>query len=147
MACAHVEPSAAGARLRLTSAGHPPPVLSRPGQAPTTVGPPGLLLGMTGAARWEESEIELGAGDTLLFYTDGVTDTPSGSERFGEERLLAALPAAPADPREMIAAVQSAYASSRSATSSTTARCSRCSSSASARARRRRAAATSRRCR
>ena len=75
-----------------------------PGQAPTTIGPPGLLLGMTGAARWEQSEIELHAGDTLLFYTDGVTDTPSGGERFGEERLLDALPDAPADPREMIAA-------------------------------------------
>ena len=94
--------------MHLTSAGHPLPVLSRPGQPPTTVGPPGLLLGMTGAGRWQESEIELGPGDTLLFYTDGVTDTPSGSERFGEERLLAALPPAPADPEQMIAAVQRA---------------------------------------
>jgi serine phosphatase RsbU (regulator of sigma subunit) len=105
VACAHVIPSEPGARLRLTSAGHPLPVLARPGQAPTTIGPPGLLLGITGAARWAHSEIELAPGDTLLFYTDGVTDTPSGRERFGEERLLAALPAAPADPREMIAAV------------------------------------------
>ena len=63
---------------------------------------------MTGAARWEQSEIELHPGDTLLFYTDGVTDTPSGGERFGEERLLDALPDAPAEPREMIAAVQRA---------------------------------------
>ena len=47
---------------------------------------------MTGAARWQQSEIELLPGDTLLFYTDGVTDTPSGGERFGEERLLDALP-------------------------------------------------------
>ena len=101
-------PSSSGARLRLTSAGHPLPVLARAGHAPTTVGPPGLLLGMTGSARWEETEIELAPGDTLLFYTDGVTDTPSGRERFGEERLLAAIPAAPADPREMIAAVQGA---------------------------------------
>ena len=108
VACAHVVPTDAGARLRLTSAGHPLPVLSRPGQAPTTIGPPGLLLGMTGAARWEQSEIELHAGDTLLFYTDGVTDTPSGGERFGEQRLLDALPDAPADPREMIAGVQRA---------------------------------------
>jgi PAS domain S-box-containing protein len=105
VACAHVIPFESGARLRLTSAGHPLPVLARPGQAPTTIGPPGLLLGITGAARWAHSEIELAPGDTLLFYTDGVTDTPSGRERFGEERLLAALPAAPADPREMIAAV------------------------------------------
>ncbi|HEX6621445.1 MAG TPA: SpoIIE family protein phosphatase, partial [Solirubrobacteraceae bacterium] len=108
VACAHVVPTDGGARLRLTSAGHPLPVLSRPGHAPTTIGPPGLLLGMTGAARWEESEIELHPGDTLLFYTDGVTDTPSGGERFGEERLLGALPDAPAEPREMIAGVQRA---------------------------------------
>jgi PAS domain S-box-containing protein len=105
VACAHVLPSEAGARLRLTSAGHPLPVLARPGQAPATIGPPGLLLGITGAARWAQSEIELAPGDTLLFYTDGVTDTPSGRDRFGEERLLAALPDAPADPRAMIAAV------------------------------------------
>jgi PAS domain S-box-containing protein len=105
VACAHVRPTASGARLRLTSAGHPLPVLSRPGRAPTTIGPPGLLLGITGTARWEQSEIELAPGDTLLFYTDGVTDTPSGAERFGEERLLAALPDAPADPRAMIAGV------------------------------------------
>jgi serine phosphatase RsbU (regulator of sigma subunit) len=108
VACAHVVPTEAGALLRLTSAGHPLPVLSRPGQAPTTIGPPGLLLGMTGAARWEQSEIELHPGDTLLFYTDGVTDTPSGGERFGEERLLDALPDAPAEPRQMIADVQRA---------------------------------------
>ncbi|MGZ6645525.1 MAG: SpoIIE family protein phosphatase, partial [Solirubrobacteraceae bacterium] len=108
VACAHVVTADGGARLRLTSAGHPLPVLSRPGQVPTTIGPPGLLLGMTGAARWEQSEIELHPGDTLLFYTDGVTDTPSGGERFGEERLLDALPDAPAEPREMIAGVQRA---------------------------------------
>jgi PAS domain S-box-containing protein len=108
VACAHVVPSASGARARLTSAGHPLPILARAGHAPTTVGPPGLLLGMTGDARWEESEIELVPGDTLLFYTDGVTDTPSGGERFGEERLLAALPRALADPQAMITAVQRA---------------------------------------
>jgi serine phosphatase RsbU (regulator of sigma subunit) len=61
---------------------------------------------MTGAARWEQSEMELQPGDSLLFYTDGVTDTPSGGERFGEQRLLDALPDAPAEPGEIIAAVQ-----------------------------------------
>jgi serine phosphatase RsbU (regulator of sigma subunit) len=108
VACAHVVATPSGARVRLTSAGHPLPVLSRIGHAPTTVGPPGLLLGMTGGARWEESEIELAPGDTLVFYTDGVTDTPSGSERFGEQRLLAALEGASADPQAMIAGVQDA---------------------------------------
>jgi PAS domain S-box-containing protein len=107
VACAHVVPTRSGAMMRLTSAGHPLPVLVRPGLAPATVGPPGLLLGMTTKARWQERVIELMPGDALLFYTDGVTDTPSGSERFGEERLLAAL-AEPSDPATMIASVQRA---------------------------------------
>jgi serine phosphatase RsbU (regulator of sigma subunit) len=107
--CAHVVPTASGALMRLTSAGHPLPVLSRAGgaQAPETVGPRGLLLGMSGTARWQERVIELTPGDALLFYTDGVTDTPSGRERFGEERLLAALAGAP-DPAGMIESVQRA---------------------------------------
>jgi PAS domain S-box-containing protein len=107
VACAHVVPTRTGAVMRLTSAGHPLPVLMRNGLAPATVGPPGLLLGMTTNARWQERVIELMPGDALLFYTDGVTDTPSGRERFGEERLLAAL-TEPSDPATMIASVQSA---------------------------------------
>jgi serine phosphatase RsbU (regulator of sigma subunit) len=105
--CAHVVPTRTGALMRLTSAGHPLPVLARRGMAPTTVGPPGLLLGMTTNVRWQEGVIELIPGDVLLFYTDGVTDTPSGSERFGDERLLAAL-ADHDDPASMIVAVQTA---------------------------------------
>ncbi len=107
VACAHVVPTRSGALMRLTSAGHPLPVLVRPGQAPTTIGPPGLLLGMTSSARWQERVTELMPGDAVLFYTDGVTDTPSGSERFGEARLLAAL-AGQSEPAGMIAAVQRA---------------------------------------
>ena len=137
--CAHVVPSSSGARLRLTSAGHPLPVLARAGHAPTTVGPPGLLLGMTVSAGWEETEVELAPGDTLLFYTDGVTDTPSGRERFGEERLLAAVPArAGRPPRDDRGRAGSRCASSSSATSSTTARCSAAARRRRPRARRRR---------
>lgn len=107
--CAHVVPSPSGALMRLTSAGHPLPVLARSGLAPATVGPRGLLLGMSANAHWQERTIELAAGDALLFYTDGVTDTPSGRERFGEERLLAALAGAGgAGAAGMIASVQRA---------------------------------------
>jgi PAS domain S-box-containing protein len=107
VACAHVVPTSTGALMRLTSAGHPLPVLVRPGAPPSTIAPPGLLLGMTKTARWQERVVELMPGDAVLFYTDGVTDTPSGSERFGEERLLAALANQP-DSAGMIAAVQGA---------------------------------------
>jgi PAS domain S-box-containing protein len=107
VACAHVRPTASGAVMRLTSAGHPLPVLARAGHAPSTIGPRGLLLGMSPAGRWQEQVVELTPGDTVLFYTDGVTDTPAGRERFGEERLLAAIADA-AVPASMIASVQRA---------------------------------------
>ncbi len=107
VACAHVVPTRTGALMRLTSAGHPLPVLARPSMPPATVGPPGLLLGMTATAHWQERVVELLPGDALLFYTDGVTDTPSDSGRFGEQRLLKALPDRP-EPASMIASVQGA---------------------------------------
>jgi len=65
---------------------------------------------MSAGARWSEQVIDLTPGDALLLYTDGVTDTPSGRERFGEDRLLAAV-AQSSVPAGMIASVQRALAS------------------------------------
>jgi serine phosphatase RsbU (regulator of sigma subunit) len=62
---------------------------------------------MTATARWQERVVELMPGDALLFYTDGVTDTPSEDGRFGERRLLDALADRP-EPASMIASVQGA---------------------------------------
>jgi serine phosphatase RsbU (regulator of sigma subunit) len=108
VACAYILPTPTGAAMRLTSAGHPLPVLARAGTPPpSTIGPRGLLLGMSANGRWSEQVIELTPGDAVLFYTDGVTDTPSGRERFGEDRLLAAIAEA-AGPVGMIESVQNA---------------------------------------
>ena len=37
---------------------------------------------------WEESVVRIEPGETLLFYTDGVTDLPGADDRFGDERLI-----------------------------------------------------------
>ena len=59
----------------------------------------GPLLGAFGSLGLFEAEVELGAGDVVLFYTDGVTDAQSTSgERFDEPRLLAAIEAARGGP-------------------------------------------------
>src|SRR5258707_5900637 len=52
----------------------------------------GPILGAFDTATFEEEPLDLRAGDTVLMFTDGVTEARSGSdEEFGEERLLARL--------------------------------------------------------
>jgi PAS domain S-box-containing protein len=79
-----------GSTARIISAGHPPPLLVRDG-TPALVGTPGLLLGAVDDARIAAHDVQLIAGDRLLLYTDGVTDTVGTHDRFGERRLLDAV--------------------------------------------------------
>ena len=71
--------------------GHPSPVLLRVGEATSL---PFLSTGMM-AGVMENIDIpvqslELHAGDTFLFYTDGVTEAfDANGQQFGEPRLLA----------------------------------------------------------
>ena len=91
--------AAPGAASRSRSAATRSPLLRRAAGSCEKVGATGLLLGAVDA--YEEAEevtIELAPGDTLLIYTDGVTDTPGVDSRFGDERLRAAVDAAPAEP-------------------------------------------------
>ena len=74
---------------------------------------------------WEEATIAIGPGDTLLLYTDGVTDTPGETERFGDARLVATLTAAPEGAAALLASITPSSTRSRAAPRSTTARCSR----------------------
>lgn len=91
--CAVVLRDAAGggAVARVVCAGHPLPVLARDGRA-WPVGRPGLLLGGWDTTFTAE-DVALRDGDTLTIHTDGVPDTRRGTERFGDERLLATLAA------------------------------------------------------
>jgi len=50
------------------------------------------VLGAFETARYEEEAIPLRQGDTLVLFSDGVTDAEDpGGEQYGEERLLEAL--------------------------------------------------------
>jgi serine phosphatase RsbU (regulator of sigma subunit) len=83
-------------RLRLANAGHEPPwIIPGDGSPIRSIEAEGPLLGAFGSLGLFETETELGAGDVVLFYTDGVTDARAASgERFEEDRLLAAIEAA-----------------------------------------------------
>jgi phosphoserine phosphatase RsbU/P len=89
--CALVETDDDKARITVASAGHPLPLLRRAGAAPDQIGHHGVLLGVDGEEDWTETSITVTAGDTVLFYTDGVTETPGDATRFGELRLSEAM--------------------------------------------------------
>jgi serine phosphatase RsbU (regulator of sigma subunit) len=103
--CALVETNEDRARLTVASAGHPLPLLRRSGGAPDPIGRHGVLLGVEGDEDWTETAIAVNAGDTLLFYTDGVTETPGDAARFGEPRLCEAMARAADSPAALLAEI------------------------------------------
>jgi PAS domain S-box-containing protein len=103
--CALVHDDGSRARLTVASAGHPLPLLLRPGAPPQPFGNHGVLLGIDGAEDWTEGTVTLDPGDTVLFYTDGVTETPGDAARFGELRLREAMARAADGPIAMLAEI------------------------------------------
>jgi len=78
--------------LRYANCGHPPAFLLRAGDTLEQLASTATVMGLF--ERWDctVEERRLHPGDTLLLYTDGVTEalSPAGEE-FGEERLLECL--------------------------------------------------------
>nr|WP_281363184.1 SpoIIE family protein phosphatase [Nocardioides perillae] len=92
--------TAVSARLRRTGdvvhveiavAGHPPPLVVRTDGTVEPVAARGPALALKPDARWRTDSFELGLGDTLVCFTDGVTEARRGAEFFGDARLLEAL--------------------------------------------------------
>lgn len=76
-------------RLRCLNAGHLRPLLLRPGESPLFLdGRRNPIVGAVPDFPFDDGEFRLAAGDTLLLYTDGVTEAtaPTG-QLFGEDRL------------------------------------------------------------
>jgi light-regulated signal transduction histidine kinase (bacteriophytochrome) len=97
---ARLEPADDGARLRWSSAGHLPPLVTGPDGAARalTAGRAGLLLGVDAGAPRTDTEELLAAGSTLLLYTDGLVERRDGGFDDGLDRLGAALAALRARP-------------------------------------------------
>jgi PAS domain S-box-containing protein len=86
---------AQGARLTIALAGHPPPLLISADGEVEQVGRSGTVLGVIDPVNIDEHEITLGAGETLLMYTDGVIEAGRPDNLLGEEGLLELCAAAP----------------------------------------------------
>ncbi len=99
IACAHLDFSrpAAGARVTVSCGGHPLPVLRRADGRVELLGAPGTLLGLLPDPELQERSTDLRPGDTLVLYTDGLTEARAPFGMWGDEELLAAVAAAPMD--------------------------------------------------
>ena len=73
--------------VSLGTAGHPGPAVVRADGRVELLGGGGLPLGLFPAAQPGLDEVDLGQGDLLFFYTDGLTETRSPDLEYFEERL------------------------------------------------------------
>jgi phosphoserine phosphatase RsbU/P len=103
----------ASGKLCCCNAGHNPPLLRKAdGTVEWFAAKGGPALGVIEDAAYEEMEIDFAPGDTLLLYTDGVTeaidedDVPFGEDALKDvfQRLGSADPSAVADIIETVAA-------------------------------------------
>jgi sigma-B regulation protein RsbU (phosphoserine phosphatase) len=79
-------------RLLYASAGHDPPYLVRASGQIEPLDSTGMLLGVTDDAVYIDREIPLNAGDTLVLYTDGITEELNEDhETFGQSGLQSVL--------------------------------------------------------
>src|SRR5205807_8805860 len=103
--CARLEQ----AGVVMCSAGHPPPLIVRDDGRIREIGSPGPLLGGWEGSTWEDRTVPIGPQETLLMYTDGVTDARGEHDRFGAARLRAVLKTyAGAAPDELLDQLEAA---------------------------------------
>ncbi len=74
--------------INYCSAGHPPALLLRANGELESLSEGGLLLGVQAGASYVSGSFQLGEGDVLMIYSDGITESPnSAGEEFGYARL------------------------------------------------------------
>jgi phosphoserine phosphatase RsbU/P len=85
---ARIDPAAG--RIVYSNAGHNPPVLVRADGSVCNLSHGGMVLGIFPDTVYEQAEVPVGAGDRLIFYTDGITEARNAEgDEYGEERLMA----------------------------------------------------------
>lgn len=88
-----VQSTARGVDIIVCSGGHPLPLVRRARGDVLPVGVPGTLLGVTPTDNVSLSDtvVHLDPGESLVCYTDGLSDRRSGRRVFGEEGVVKAM--------------------------------------------------------
>ena len=89
--------------LHYINAGHPPPVVVRPDGSAVQLNEGGPVLGAFPDATFSRGRVQLGRGDIVAAYTDGITEAMDvHGEQYGFNRLLDVLRAERTAPAEQI---------------------------------------------
>ncbi|MHB1390922.1 MAG: MASE3 domain-containing protein [Thermoleophilia bacterium] len=73
--------------MNYSSAGHPPPIIARPGRASVVHVPSAVPLGVLPDQKYLSSQIRISDACQIVLYSDGLIEArPEGGEPFGEER-------------------------------------------------------------
>jgi sigma-B regulation protein RsbU (phosphoserine phosphatase) len=96
--------------LRYANCGHNPPLLLREDGKVERLTATATVLGLFSDWECATSEVTLHRGDTLVIYTDGITEAPDAAgEEFGESRLIELLCSKRhLSPRQLLASVHAA---------------------------------------
>jgi PAS domain S-box-containing protein len=89
IACAHLDVSRSPARVTVACGGHPLPLVVRADGATEELGTPGTLLGLVEHPELQDRTAELHEGDTLVLYTDGLTEAGAPEHVWEPEDLAA----------------------------------------------------------
>ncbi len=86
---AAVRPARTGAQVRISAAGHPLALVRAANGHVQEFGRPGTLLGVLARPELHDSQRLLRPGDSLIMFSDGVTEARGGLTRdlYGDERL------------------------------------------------------------
>jgi serine phosphatase RsbU (regulator of sigma subunit) len=74
IACVHFDMARPRIRATVACGGHPPALLRHADGTVAEVGARGTLLGLVSDPRLDDVRQELAPGDTLVLYTDGITE-------------------------------------------------------------------------
>ncbi|GHB30233.1 hypothetical protein GCM10010331_15770 [Streptomyces xanthochromogenes] len=92
-------------QVRLTSAGHPLPLIVRADGTVDVADTRGNLVGVLPDVHARTATVTLAPGESCVLFTDGITEAkggPLGDSQFGEERLKRALAGCAGMPAEAI---------------------------------------------
>ncbi|MGH2677198.1 MAG: PP2C family protein-serine/threonine phosphatase [Actinomycetota bacterium] len=88
---ARVRPNGERVDLTVSCAGHPPPLVLRPGRAVQAADCEGTLLRIFSDPQLVDRSVELGPGDSAVLYTDGAVERLERAGRGGDAHLVSLL--------------------------------------------------------